>query len=174
MSVGSRIKELRESKKMSRTELAYRINVTVGAISNYENGVSFPKEPILFKIIEALECDANYLFQDSIKMSSITNDVSISEYNFIKKFRTLDKYSQKLINIIMDNEYKRHLDYAIFLNNENSPDAILESSSRDDIGNIKRQTYYMRELNAAHERTDIKVTDEMRKLDDDIMNDENF
>jgi len=29
-------------------------------------------------------------------------------------------------------------------------------------------------LNAAHERTDIEVTDEMRKHDDDIMDDENF
>lgn len=29
-------------------------------------------------------------------------------------------------------------------------------------------------LQAAHERTDIEVTDEMRKHDDDIMNDENF
>ena len=28
--------------------------------------------------------------------------------------------------------------------------------------------------NAAHERTDIDVTDEMRKYDDDIMDDENF
>ena len=28
--------------------------------------------------------------------------------------------------------------------------------------------------NAAHERTDITVTDEMRQHDDDIMNDENF
>lgn len=29
-------------------------------------------------------------------------------------------------------------------------------------------------VQAAHERTDIEVTDEMRKHDDDIMNDENF
>lgn len=30
------------------------------------------------------------------------------------------------------------------------------------------------EVNAAHERTDIELTEEMRKHDDDIMNDENF
>ena len=29
-------------------------------------------------------------------------------------------------------------------------------------------------LHAAHERTDIEITDKMRKHDDDIMNDENF
>ena len=66
MSVGSRIRELRESKDISRSELAEAIGVTVGAVSNYENEVSSPKEPILFKIMKALKCDANYLFQDSI------------------------------------------------------------------------------------------------------------
>ena len=29
-------------------------------------------------------------------------------------------------------------------------------------------------LNAAHERTDIPITEEMKQADDDIMNDENF
>lgn len=33
---------------------------------------------------------------------------------------------------------------------------------------------YEIELKAAHERTDIEVTDEMRKHDDDIMSDDNF
>lgn len=70
MSVGSRIKELRESKGISRSELADKIGVTIGAISNYENEVSSPKEPILFKLMEILGCDANYLFQDSINIPS--------------------------------------------------------------------------------------------------------
>ena len=42
MSVGSRIRELRESKDISRSELAEAIGVTVGAVSNYENEVSSP------------------------------------------------------------------------------------------------------------------------------------
>ena len=54
MSIGSRIKELRERNGLSRNELATMLGVTVGAISNYENDVSSPKEPILFKIIEGL------------------------------------------------------------------------------------------------------------------------
>lgn len=71
MSVGSRIRELREDKELSRAELADKIGVTIGAISNYENEVSSPKEPILFKIMEVLECDANYLFQDSINIPTM-------------------------------------------------------------------------------------------------------
>lgn len=171
MSVGSRIKELRESKKISRNELADKLDITVGAISNYENGVSFPKEPILFKIIEALECDANYLFQDSIKMSSVNNDVSISEYELIKKFRALDKYGQEMVTVIMDKEYQRSLDYAIYLDVSDSPDIIVESHANEKNRRTKTPMIY---LNAAHQRTDIEITNEMRKHDDDIMNDENF
>ena len=41
MSVGSRIRELREDKELSRAELADKIGVTIGTVSNYENEVSF-------------------------------------------------------------------------------------------------------------------------------------
>lgn len=110
MSVGSRIKELREERKLSRNELANLIGVTVGAISNYENEVSSPKESILFKIIEALHCDANYLFQDAIKMSSINNDVSISEYALIKKYRLLDTHGKEMVDFTLNKEYERSID----------------------------------------------------------------
>ena len=54
MSIGNRIMELRKLKGLSRSDLADMLGVTVGAVSNYENGVSSPKEPILFKLIEVL------------------------------------------------------------------------------------------------------------------------
>lgn len=107
MSVGSRIKELRENKNISRNELADLLGVTVGAISNYENEVSSPKEPILFKIMEVLKCDANYLFQDAIKMPSMDNQVSVDEYNIIEKYRSLDLFGQETVSITLDRERKR-------------------------------------------------------------------
>ena len=85
MSIGSRIKELRENKNISRNDFATMIGVTVGAISNYENDVSSPKEPILFKIIETLECEPNYIFQDMVKIKNKKNDVTIAEYEHVKK-----------------------------------------------------------------------------------------
>ena len=86
MSVGSRIKELRENKDISRSELADKIGVTIGAISNYENEVSSPKEPILFKLMEVLGCDANYLFQDSIDIQAMKNNISVVEHDIVKKY----------------------------------------------------------------------------------------
>lgn len=107
MSVASRIKELRESNGLSRNELAEMLGVTVGAISNYENGVSSPKEPILFKIIETMGCDANYLFQDVVNIPKQKNDVTLAEYELIKKYRDLDDLGKEHINTMLGWETER-------------------------------------------------------------------
>lgn len=69
MGIGNRIKEARKIKGLTQTELAHLIGVTPSAITNYENETSHPKEPVLYKLFAALECDANFLFQDMIKKS---------------------------------------------------------------------------------------------------------
>lgn len=107
MSIGSRIKELRENKNISRNEFATMIGVTIGAISNYENDVSSPKEPILFKIIETLGCDANYLFQDVVKIKALQNDVTLAEYDMVKKYRALDEHGKKMVDFTLQNEWER-------------------------------------------------------------------
>ena len=84
------------------------IGVTVGAISNYENDVSSPKEPILFKIIETLECEPNYIFQDMVKIKALNNDVTLSEYEHIKKYRFISECSMdgtKIVDAVLDREY---------------------------------------------------------------------
>lgn len=70
MSIGSRIKEARMNKKLTQEELAQRIGVTKGAIANYENQVSVPKLDILLKLMDCLECDANYIYQDEMRLGA--------------------------------------------------------------------------------------------------------
>lgn len=108
MSIGSRIKELRENKNISRNDFATMIGVTVGAISNYENDVSSPKEPILFKIIEALECEPNYIFQDMVRIKTQNNDVTLAEYDRIKKYRFISDHSPDgagVVDMVLNREY---------------------------------------------------------------------
>lgn len=148
MSVGSRIRELREDKELSRAELADKIGVTIGAVSNYENEVSSPKEPILFKIMEVLECDANYLFQDSINIPTMKDSFSVLEHNLIKKYRELDAHGKDMVDTVLQKEY----DYIIEL--------------RDSTSQMEE------DLLAAHPRTDVEATPEGHKKDIDIMNDD--
>ena len=149
MSVGSRIKELREDKEMSRSELADKIGVTIGAVSNYENEVSSPKEPILFKIMEVLGCDANYLFQDSINIPSMKNTFSIFEHNLIKKYRELDDHGKDMVDTVLQKEFDRII-----------------------VQDAEPKTNRQFDTLAAHARTDVEQTSEGVQHDLDIMNDD--
>ena len=78
MGIGKRIKEARNALNMTQEELAKKLGVTKGAIANYENETSHPKEPIMYKLFEALNVDANYLFQDVVNLPQRNNNVTIS------------------------------------------------------------------------------------------------
>ncbi len=67
MGIGKRIKEAREKLGLTQKELGDLLGVTGSAVTNYENETSHPKEPIMYKMFEALHVDANYLFQDEMK-----------------------------------------------------------------------------------------------------------
>lgn len=159
MSVGSRIRELREDKELSRAELADKIGVTIGAVSNYENEVSSPKEPILFKIMEVLECDANYLFQDSINIPTMKDSFSVLEHNLIKKYRELDAHGKDMVTTVLQKEY----DHIIKLRDSVSQ-AEEPSEESNNITTI--------DLLAAHARTGVEQTPEGVQHDLDIMNDD--
>lgn len=142
MSLGSRIKERREQLHLTRSELATKIGVTPSAIANYENEISSPKIEIMYELFEALDCDANYLHQDEMAKYH-RNHATPREMEIIKKYRDLDDHGKEMVDIVLDKEHARVASKVVPL-------------SRPI-------------LNAAHERTDIEVTDEMRKHDDDIM-----
>lgn len=106
MSIGSRIKEARLAKKITQPQLASLVGVSKGAIGNYESGVSSPKDDILFKIIHALDVDANFIFQDEMQDLK-TNHYSTVEANIIKKYRALDEHGTRAVDSILKIEYER-------------------------------------------------------------------
>ena len=148
MGIGKRIKEARERLGLTQNELAELVGVTGSAITNYEKETSHPKETIMYKLFEVLDVDANYLFQDVVNTTKKNNDVSIAEYEHIKKYRALDAHGKDMVDTVLIKEYDRCI-------------------SEDKVTSIDR-SYLI--PNAAHERTDIDVTDDMVKHDDDIMN----
>ena len=91
MSISTRIKEARIRKGLTQEELAKKIGVTKGAIANYENQVSVPKVNIMYKLFEALDCDANFLYQDEM------NNINKSE---LLQLTLLEQFSKREINHI--------------------------------------------------------------------------
>lgn len=104
MSIGSRIKEKRIEKGLTRKELANMIGVTPSAIANYENGVSVPKLEIMSDLIRELECDANYIYQDETVSD---NDIfTYGEQAMIKKYRQLNTDGKEMVDMILNREFQ--------------------------------------------------------------------
>lgn len=106
MSVGSRIKQARLQKGLSRVKLAELLHITPSSISNYENGISSPRTEILCAIIKELGVDANFLYQDIVpgKDPGMLTPV-ISDYE--NKYRALDKRGRETVDGVLNFEYSR-------------------------------------------------------------------
>ena len=108
MGIGKRIKEVRESLNITQKELGDMVGTTASAITNYENETSHPKEPILYALLNVLNVDANYLFQDCVNTID-TNSVATpwEMGNLIKKYRGLDDHGKRMVNFVLDEESER-------------------------------------------------------------------
>lgn len=104
MSFSTRLKERRESLGMSRIDLSKKLRITASAIANYENGVSAPKTELLYLLFDALKCDANYLYQDIIKMDTRFT-ASLSEWDLLHKYRDLDERGRDTVDMVLQKEY---------------------------------------------------------------------
>lgn len=108
MGIGFRIKKAREALGLTQRELAERVGVTGGSIANYENETSHPKEPVLYKLLDTLQVDANYLFQDCYDdRNSVGFSISIPERNLLTKYRDLDEYGKDMVDTVVNKEHIR-------------------------------------------------------------------
>ena len=109
MSLGTRIKERREQLNLTRPQLAEMIGVTPSAIGNYETEVSSPKVELLYKLFGALQCDANYLYQDEMRnfYTPSTRNPTPEEYDVISKYRELDNHGRTVVDFVLQEEHKR-------------------------------------------------------------------
>ena len=106
MGIGKRIKEARISLNLTQEELANLLGITKGAVANYENETSHPKEPIMYKLFNALHVDANYLFQDEMG-NNYPMKVSYDEMEHIKKYRLLDEAGRNHVDMVLSWELER-------------------------------------------------------------------
>lgn len=108
MGLANRLKERREQLGLTQSEVASILGITPGAVGNYENGVSTPKADILFKVFDALKCDANYLFQDEMKnLSSKDTATPLEMEQLVKKYRELDSHGKEIVDYILLKEWER-------------------------------------------------------------------
>lgn len=159
-----RLLQAMELREMKQVDLVQATGLSKPSINQYVKGVYEPKQQALYKIAHALNVNVAWLMGYDVEMESsnskstsidnlvsknkITPSLTLDEWEHINKYRKLDTHGAEMVDIVLDKEYAR----SISSKKTNPSDTFV--------------------LSAAHERTDIEVTEEMRKHDDDIMMDD--
>ena len=61
MKIGAAISDLRKERNISQKELAAYLHVSIGTISNYENGVRYPDLEKVCKLADFFDVSVDYL-----------------------------------------------------------------------------------------------------------------
>lgn len=83
LKIGTKMKSLRKSKKISQKKMAERLNLLPSAYSNYENSISEPSVEIMQKFCEEVGCTMEELIgydlsncEDAHPVSTLSNLIS--------------------------------------------------------------------------------------------------
>lgn len=145
MEMSERIKERRIFMGYTQEELGEKLGLQKSAIAKYENGrVENIKRSVIANMAKILDCSPSYLMGWEDKEQQKEDSSKIIQY--YKMLNGIGKH--------VATERVKELTEVPRYVKEDMPDYL--------------------KPNAAHDRTDIEVTDEMRHYDDNIMDDKNF
>ena len=170
MAFNDRLKESRTTAGLTQEQLSERLGIAKSTLSGYESGNREPSIATVAKLLDILNIDANYLYQDEVK-KIVNAVVSTEEKSILEEYRKLDDYGKEAIKYTLNRETER-------IERENKLKKV-QLSIYTDSENRYLTTEEAERLhlmpNAAHERTDIEATDEMKQHDDNLMsNDKNW
>ncbi|EKU93390.1 HTH-type transcriptional regulator immR [Alloiococcus otitis] len=74
--IGNKLRYYRKENKMTQDELAKKLGLGKGTISNYESGYRTPQEHRLFELAEALNISINDLFPPTAKTDDIVKKIA--------------------------------------------------------------------------------------------------
>lgn len=105
MSLGTKVRQYREAKRLSQDDLALRLDVTQSTISNIESDKSIPNSMLLKKIADELEVDINDLLNDSVNNIMSNNDFSDHAVAAVNQYNPVfNMQSPELIESILKNQ----------------------------------------------------------------------
>lgn len=161
MTFGERLAELRISNGYSkRNEFADKLGIPSTTLRNYETGVREPGHTFLKQISEFFNVSVDYLLGLTDEKEVLNSfRLKASEYEHIKKYRDLDPHGKDMVDTVLDKEYSRWE----------------TEQTLSKITTLPEPEHLL--PNAAHSRTDIskaEKTANLRQLEEDIMDDENF
>lgn len=159
--ISDKLKEIRENTGMNKKEFANYIGVKYTTYNGYETGAREPDSDFLILISTKFDVSTDYILGLQTE-SNVLHSYSLkaSEYSHIEKYRSLDNYGRETVDLILEREAKRTSTIA-------QKDSRIAELEKSNITQFPDRSYL--EPVAAHRRTDIEMTEELQKADDDIM-----
>lgn len=113
MDFGKRLKQIREHHKLSREDLANKLNISYSTISKYETNVRFPDQEMLSKIADLFNVSTDYLLGRSNIPNPYGKHGNTSAIDIIsEEIHNLSPESQedlkKLIEFLKTKDMQKH------------------------------------------------------------------
>lgn len=172
-SIANFLKQLRKTSTFSANRVVeklkqYNIDISAKTLYGYESGLSMPNADAFVALCKIYKCE---------NPMDMLGGVSIkpAEVEIIEKYRSLDDYGRETVDIVLDRESERaEQQKKRLITYEKALNKLRNNKSQDNYPNMVAESSFTYGTDAAHGRTDIEVTDDMKKHDDDIMDDDNF
>ena len=137
MAFCDRLKESRIKARLTQEQLTDQLGIAKSTLSGYESGNREPAVATIAKILDVLNIDANYLYQD--ESQSLTEMVvSLDDKALLNKYHFLDGHGKELVDLVLEKELDRC---------ENTPPAAI-INIEDRPGGAKRLVEYFRGASA--------------------------
>lgn len=149
------LKKNRLENGYSQKDFAEKLGVAKSTYCMYENGYREPNVNIIKRIANLLDVSVDDLF-------GIDDSPAVSKAEFsdlVQKYRALDADGKETVDFILDKEYQR---------------SVAEKKKADNIVSMTVNESSDYELNAAHADDYENAPDDLKKQEEDIMDDENF
>ena len=86
----NRLRSARTDKNMKQQEVADILGIKPNTLSNWEKGRTEPDIDTFVKLCDIYEIDCASLLSDVYAFKQIKSEVSLSEFDHLKKYRSLD------------------------------------------------------------------------------------
>lgn len=158
-TLADRLKEGMSLRGLRQADIVEKTGINKGALSSYISGRYQPKQNNIFLLARALDVNEAWLMGADVPMERAT-------------MADIDEYKNKMIEFSKrwNIQYfeKKMLESFSRLSDSNKEKAISYTENLLSIQQMEEEQAHLIPR-AAHERTDIEVTDEMRQYDDELM-----
>ena len=116
-----KINDYKKIKNLTNKDISYITGISLSSLDKITSGSNTnPKLETVKLICGALGCTLSDLIDDDN-----TDELTLQEQNYIKKYRVLDEHGKDMVDTVLDKEYKRCTNNTI----------TLRSAARTDDGN---------------------------------------